>query len=110
VLAHVGVAAVVQRGWISADVHVPCSPTPTPLSSRPPPPPQILDEVDRSIHDALCVVRSLVKKRYLIVGGGAPEIEMALQARQGIGLASPRALPDLPVFLSRCAPFLGAGL
>eukprot|EP00612_Vaucheria_litorea_P006478 CAMPEP_0171471404 /NCGR_PEP_ID=MMETSP0946-20130122/684_1 /TAXON_ID=109269 /ORGANISM="Vaucheria litorea, Strain CCMP2940" /LENGTH=526 /DNA_ID=CAMNT_0012000887 /DNA_START=15 /DNA_END=1591 /DNA_ORIENTATION=+ len=38
----------------------------------------VLDEVERSIHDALCVVRSLVKKRYLIAGGGAAEIEMAL--------------------------------
>lgn len=39
----------------------------------------VLEEADRSIHDALCVVRCLVKKRALIAGGGAPEIEMALQ-------------------------------
>ncbi len=39
----------------------------------------VLDEVDRCIHDALCVVRSLVKKRFIIPGGGAPEIEMSLQ-------------------------------
>ena len=39
----------------------------------------VLDETDRSIHDALCVVRSLVKRKALIVGGGAPEIEAALQ-------------------------------
>lgn len=38
-----------------------------------------LDEADRSIHDALCVVRSLVKKRYMIAGGGAPEAEVALR-------------------------------
>ncbi|KAJ2355271.1 T-complex protein 1 subunit delta [Coemansia sp. RSA 2618] len=37
----------------------------------------VLDEAERSIHDALCVVRCLVKKRALIVGGGAPEIEMS---------------------------------
>lgn len=37
----------------------------------------IIDEADRSIHDALCVVRSLVKTRGLIPGGGAPEIEIA---------------------------------
>jgi T-complex protein 1 subunit delta len=30
----------------------------------------VLDEADRSLHDALCVVRSLVKRRYLISGGG----------------------------------------
>ncbi|KAL4952994.1 chaperonin Cpn60/TCP-1 family [Aspergillus filifer] len=37
----------------------------------------ILDEAERSLHDALCVIRCLVKKRALIAGGGAPEIEVA---------------------------------
>jgi len=37
----------------------------------------VLDEAHRSLHDALCVVRSLVKKRFLIAGGGAPEIEVS---------------------------------
>lgn len=37
----------------------------------------VLDEADRSLHDALCVVRSLVKKRFMIAGGGAPEVEVA---------------------------------
>jgi len=39
----------------------------------------VLDEADRSLHDALCVIRSIVKKRNLIAGGGAPEVELALQ-------------------------------
>lgn len=39
----------------------------------------VLEEADRSIHDALCVIRCLVKKRALIAGGGAPEIEVALR-------------------------------
>lgn len=39
----------------------------------------VLEEAERSLHDALCVVRCLVKKRAQIAGGGAPEIEMALQ-------------------------------
>merc|ERR1712227_68538 len=39
----------------------------------------VLEEADRSIHDALCVMRCLVKKRALIAGGGAPEIELALR-------------------------------
>ena len=39
----------------------------------------ILDEAERSLHDALCVIRCLVKKRALIAGGGAPEIEIAQQ-------------------------------
>lgn len=37
----------------------------------------ILDEAERSLHDALCVIRCLVKERALIAGGGAPEIEIA---------------------------------
>ncbi|XP_074274793.1 T-complex protein 1 subunit delta [Silene latifolia] len=39
----------------------------------------VLDEADRSLHDALCVVRCLVSKRFLIAGGGAPEIELSRQ-------------------------------
>ncbi len=42
----------------------------------------VLDESDRSLHDALCVVRSLVKKRYMIAGGGAGEAECALRLTQ----------------------------
>lgn len=37
----------------------------------------ILDEAERSLHDALCVIRCLVKKRALIAGGGAPEIAIS---------------------------------
>ncbi|XP_067129536.1 T-complex protein 1 subunit delta [Centruroides vittatus] len=39
----------------------------------------VLEEADRSLHDALCVIRCLVKKRALIAGGGAPEIELSLK-------------------------------
>eukprot|EP01090_Pellita_catalonica_P017468 TRINITY_DN527_c0_g3_i6.p1 TRINITY_DN527_c0_g3~~TRINITY_DN527_c0_g3_i6.p1 ORF type:complete len:538 (-),score=119.07 TRINITY_DN527_c0_g3_i6:65-1657(-) len=39
----------------------------------------VIGEARRSLHDALCVVRSLVKKKFLIAGGGAPEIELSLQ-------------------------------
>jgi len=42
----------------------------------------VLAEANRSIHDAQCVVRSLVKKRFLIAGGGAPEIEAALRLKE----------------------------
>ncbi|TMS35180.1 hypothetical protein L596_002633 [Steinernema carpocapsae] len=41
----------------------------------------MLEEADRSLHDALCVVRCLVKRRALIPGGGAPEMEIAVQLR-----------------------------
>lgn len=37
----------------------------------------IVDEAERSMHDALCVVRALVKTRGMVCGGGAPEIEIA---------------------------------
>ncbi|KLT39586.1 putative t-complex protein 1 delta subunit (tcp-1-delta) [Cutaneotrichosporon oleaginosum] len=37
----------------------------------------VLEESERSLHDALCVVRCLVKKRALIIGGGAPEIHVS---------------------------------
>lgn len=36
----------------------------------------VLDEAERSLHDALCVVRSLVKTRFLLVGGGAAEMQI----------------------------------
>ncbi|CAF1094070.1 unnamed protein product [Rotaria sp. Silwood1] len=39
----------------------------------------VLEEADRSIHDALCVIRCLVKERALITGGAAPEIELSVR-------------------------------
>lgn len=38
----------------------------------------VLEESERSLHDALCVIRCLVKKRALIAGG-APEIELSVR-------------------------------
>ena len=38
----------------------------------------VVDEADRSIHDALCVVRCLIKQRFLIPGGGCPEMNVSL--------------------------------
>merc|ERR1719506_906138 len=38
-----------------------------------------LDETERSLHDALCVVRSLVKTRALLPDGGAVEMELAVE-------------------------------
>ncbi|KAF8519470.1 t-complex protein 1 [Hysterangium stoloniferum] len=42
----------------------------------------VLEENERSLHDALCVVRCLVKKRALIGGGGAPEIHVSRMLSQ----------------------------
>eukprot|EP00834_Sanchytrium_tribonematis_P004056 NODE_181_length_13917_cov_0.838110.p8 type:complete len:282 gc:universal NODE_181_length_13917_cov_0.838110:6648-7493(+) len=37
----------------------------------------VVDEAERSIHDAMCVIRCLVKKPFLIAGGGAPEMQVS---------------------------------
>lgn len=42
----------------------------------------VLDEADRSIHDALCVLRCIVKNRGIIPGGGAIEIELWRQLEE----------------------------
>ncbi|KAJ1544840.1 T-complex protein 1 subunit delta [Cladochytrium tenue] len=39
----------------------------------------VLAEAERSLHDALCVVRCLVKRRALVAGGGAPEVHAAVR-------------------------------
>ena len=42
----------------------------------------IVDEVERSLHDALSVVRNIVVNPKVVAGGGAPEIYLALQLRK----------------------------
>ncbi|MCP3686673.1 MAG: thermosome subunit, partial [bacterium] len=42
----------------------------------------LVDETERSLRDALCVVRSIVKKRSILPGGGAPEIEVATRMNE----------------------------
>ena len=39
----------------------------------------VLEEAGRSLHDALCVIRCLVKQSAILAGGGAPEIQMSMQ-------------------------------
>jgi len=38
---------------------------------------RIVDEAERSIHDALCVVRDVVEEPKVVAGGGAPELEVS---------------------------------
>jgi len=38
---------------------------------------RIVDEAERSIHDALCVARDVVEEPNIVAGGGAPEMEVA---------------------------------
>jgi T-complex protein 1 subunit delta len=42
----------------------------------------VLQEAARSLHDAQCVVRSLIQQRALTAGGGAAEIEVALKLKE----------------------------
>ena len=42
----------------------------------------IIDEAERAIHDALCVVRDVVEDEKIVGGGGAPETETAIQLRK----------------------------
>jgi len=43
---------------------------------------RIVDEADRSLHDALCVIRDVVEDPKIVAGGGAPEIEVARKLRR----------------------------
>ena len=38
---------------------------------------RIVDEAERSLHDALCVARDVVEEPKIMAGGGAPEMEVA---------------------------------
>jgi len=49
-----------------------------------------IDEAERSIHDALSVVRDVVIKPKVVVGGGAPEMEIAIRLRKWAGKLSGR--------------------
>ncbi len=42
---------------------------------------RIIDEVERSLHDAISVVRDVLIKPYIVAGGGAPEMELAMRIR-----------------------------
>ncbi|MDW8061843.1 MAG: thermosome subunit beta [Nitrososphaerota archaeon] len=43
---------------------------------------KVVEEAERSIHDALCVVKDVIEYPYLVFGGGAPEAEVALRVRK----------------------------
>jgi len=42
----------------------------------------VVDEADRSLHDALCVVRDAIEDAKIVAGGGAPEAETSKQLRE----------------------------
>ena len=43
---------------------------------------RIVDEAERSVHDALCVVRDIVEEPKILAGGGAPELEVSRMLRK----------------------------
>ncbi len=42
----------------------------------------VVDEAERSLHDALCVVRNAVEDGKILAGGGAPEAELAKRLKE----------------------------
>ena len=59
---------------------------------------RIVDEAERSIHDALCVVRDVVQEPKILAGGGAPEIEVAKAIREYANSLSGREQLALQAF------------
>jgi len=43
---------------------------------------QIVDETERALHDALCVIRDVIEDGKIVVGGGAVELELALRLKE----------------------------
>jgi thermosome len=74
---------------------------------------RIVAEAERSIHDALCVGRDVVREPKVVAGGGAPELEVAralreyaqtLPGREQLAVASyAEALESVPLTLSENA-------
>jgi chaperonin GroEL (HSP60 family) len=42
----------------------------------------VVDELERSVHDGLMVVKDVIEDGRMVAGGGAPEIEISLQLRK----------------------------
>ncbi|MGQ9530014.1 MAG: thermosome subunit beta [Candidatus Bathycorpusculaceae bacterium] len=74
---------------------------------------RIVDEAERSVHDALCVVRDVVEEPKILAGGGAPELEVSrilkkyaetLPGREQLAVKSfAEALEVVPVTLTENA-------
>ena len=74
---------------------------------------RVIDEADRSIHDALMVVKDVIEKPKIVYGGGAPEAFIALRLRDWSKSLSGRdqlavekfadAMESIPLALARNA-------
>merc|ERR1712013_167935 len=77
----------------------------------------IIEEAKRSMHDALCVVRNLVRDNRVVYGGGAAEISCAIAVSKGADSiktieqyafrAFADALESVPLALTENNPALG---
>ena len=75
----------------------------------------ILDEAERSLHDALCVLVQTVKNKRVIYGGGNAEIQLALECeklassirgKEALAVqAYAKALRQLPIAIAENAGF-----
>lgn len=74
---------------------------------------RVIDEADRSIHDALMVVKDVIEKPMIVYGGGAPEMYVATKLRMWAQSLSGReqlavekfaeSLESIPLALARNA-------
>ena len=74
---------------------------------------RVVDEAERSIHDAICVVKDVVQKPKIVAGGGSLEAEVATQLRSWAQSLSGReqlaasefaeALENIPLILAENA-------
>ncbi len=74
---------------------------------------RVVDEAERALHDALCVVRDVVLNPSVVAGGGASEVEVARRLRKFAGklegmeqlavLAFAEALETVPMTLAENA-------
>jgi thermosome len=74
---------------------------------------RIVDEAERSLHDALCVVRDVVQEPKVVAGGGSPELEVSrglkkyaetLPGREQLAVAAfAEALEAIPTTLTENA-------
>jgi archaeal chaperonin len=51
---------------------------------------RVVDEAERSIHDALMAVKDVVEYPYVVVGGGAPEVVISRTLREWSGSLASR--------------------
>jgi len=58
----------------------------------------VVDEADRSFHDALCVVRNAVEDGQIVSGGGSTEAEVAKQLREYAGKVGGRGQLAIEAF------------